>query len=248
MNSQLAALLLLLLLLTGCVDVKYTQTFDRSGSSYIIQEVNTTLLSKTAGSIDQRELQEACDEVAPGISCSFEKGILKIGANFLPGENSYSFRSDNGFPIARYEADISHFPDFNSSGMQSSSSVTSQFGQNRRFDDPALSMISARMRSSGVKMTYVVEMPGEIIEAEGGEIRGNRAYFDVLSLLEGQGAIRVVSRELNYVYIALGLIILLIAYRLLRVSFIRPPSEPMRRSGGIFAQKIDGQEIRYVGR
>ncbi|MFH0971442.1 MAG: hypothetical protein V1835_02640 [Candidatus Micrarchaeota archaeon] len=177
-----------------------------------------------------QQFGEACKKVPAEITCSYSNGILKYSKKTTASESKYDFKVSNGFPNIKYELEIAFLPSMNASlpstGMPGSESSTGNL--DKRLDDAEMAQSVAAFKAMGASIAYEIIMPGTITSAPEGEIKDNKAVFDVLNLMEKKKIIHVESEEMNVPYIAAAVVMALIVLCLILFKFVlkKPPATP----------------------
>lgn len=207
MNARLLSLLLIgTLLSAGCITVELTHKVERNGDSFISERVDLSALLAAADKAGEAaELPAACGNVSaddPSLSCNYAAGILTVNKSVRLSEGLYLFNRTSEFPYAFYTLEVRKLPQLiNPDGLDSGDVQSMKPQSEAEFSDPASKLSAAALRTAGAKITYDVEMPGEIVSAEGGEVveqNGKKlARFDVVDLMSEGRNIVVVSKELD---------------------------------------------------
>lgn len=209
------------LFLFGCISIDYTQKLDRDGNSVITETIDLSALlsagSQYASASDS--LSGVCLNITKGetdMNCTYSDGVINVSKPILLSDNQYSFSKSSEFPYTVYTLELRKLPEIiKSDGLSSNSGSDSQTDSD--FKDPSAKLGASTLRTAGASLTYAVEMPGELISADNGEIvtdpSGKKtARYDVLDMMEDGNYIKVKSKELDMPLLALigGGIVLLV--------------------------------------
>jgi len=204
----------------GCISIDYTQTLDRDGNSVIMESIDMSALL-SAGSqyaSSSEELSNVCVNITKGetdINCTYSDGVLIVSKAVMLGENQYLFNKTSEFPYTVYTLEVRKIPQIVESNASSALGSDSQTDSD--FKDPSAKLGASTLKAAGASLTYSVEMPGELIRAENGEIVADSsgkkfAKFDVLELMTDGKYILVKSKELDMPLLMLiggGIVLLL---------------------------------------
>jgi len=213
------AVVLLSLLFTGSVYQTYEQTVDIGGKSVITREEDAGLFLGLLGDDAAAKIGQACAKDG-SLGCSYSEGKLKLTERFSPSDGYYDFEASYGLPYVEYELNVRKIPADRfmerlndilvAAGL---TNITEQSG--RPIDLASDNAEMARLLGdSGLEISYVIVMPGEIAIASAGGVEAEKEYdaaaFALSEVLEQRGPITVRSRELNLGYILLILAVLII--------------------------------------
>jgi len=218
--SHYALLLgLMAMLISGCVSLDFRQKVERNGDSVFTESIDlSTLLS--AGSqygADEAVLSKTCENITAkdsAINCSYDGGVITISKKVAAQDGGYMFNRSSEFPYVVYTLEVRKVPQFVESDTFSSAPAGAT---DTDFKSPSAKLTAATMKTAGASISYKVEMPGELVSAENGDIVKNEdgiayAEYDVLGLMSEGEYIVVKSREYDVLMlgIAAGAAVLLI--------------------------------------
>ena len=223
----LLAVMLLSVLLTGSIFQTYEHSVEPDGDSVVVKEMDTGLFLGMLGDGAGEKIENACS-LDPTLECSFSDGTLKMMEEFSTSENYYSFEVGYGLPYIEYELIVKKIPIEKFSERLDNillaaglvNETAGSYGDAMNLLDSEENRESASfMRESGLDISYVAVMPGEIVEAyaggASGTINGSRAEFLLSDVLYESQPVVVRSREINWGYIVLiAAIIVLAAFAL----------------------------------
>ncbi len=202
---------LLALMLSGCISLEFTQKVERNGDSVITETMDLSALLSAGGeySLGESDLSGACANLTaqePGLNCTAEGGIVTLSKRISAAEGGYLFNRTSEFPYAIYTLEIHRVPQFVESSSMTSASADALDSD---FESPSARMAANTLRAAGASVKYSVEMPGEIISAENGEMVAGeggrmRAEYDIVSLMSEGKFIVVRSREYDVAMLALA--------------------------------------------
>jgi len=203
------SLLSVFLLFLGCISVTTTHVQHADGSADITQETDMSVLTSYAESYNEYEanvsgIEGQCDEIRemdPEILCSYEDGVITVSKHYTPENSFYKFEVKNEFFTKKYRLTVNQMPQMSPDSYSynyPNSGYDSGYSGGK-FNDSNASVSSVKMlENTGVEITYIVEMPGEIIKAEQAEkISGNTAEFNIFDAMINKKPIVVESEEVN---------------------------------------------------
>ena len=234
-NLIVLSLLLFAVLFSGCISISVDQAVSPDGTSSVTQKVDMSgfiaymeNLQKTYntsnGSTDDSvlKMKESFSQVCvnatrddPAITCSYDgSGTITLSKNITPAIGGYNFSSSGDFFTTTYVFETDTLPKINTE-FGNSPAGSMQMGLDNEsvsFTDPEAKSSAASLNMISAKMAYTISMPGEIEIAENGEIKDNRAVYDVISLMEEGQTVRVVSKVSSDVpyFIGAGIVILIL--------------------------------------
>jgi len=216
LNKVVYLLAIVALLFAGCVEMTVSQTVEKDGSSVAAMSVDASKMSEAVGESDwteteETDLSDSCANVTDlAVSCTATRTSFSVSKRFSTPESSgfYEFVVENGFPDVVYTLTVKKLP-VSSFGLPSEDDENSQ-ALGKEFSSGAAAESVSMMKMMGIKLSYDVTVPGEIVSATpGGKVSANNAKFDLLDVLDEEENIVVKSRELNLPYVAGAAIILL---------------------------------------
>ncbi|HLC68404.1 MAG TPA: hypothetical protein VJH24_01065 [Candidatus Bilamarchaeaceae archaeon] len=205
--------LFLILLGLGCVSLEINHVQHADGSADITQTADISALMQSAAGAGDTEVEELCGQYEEGIDCTYEDGVLTLSRHFDADEAFYDFEVEDRFFIKRYTLTVDKIEELGTrttsdenalgalGGMQGADALMPSGGT--RLSSSQSRAMGSMLAAAGVDYTYIIEMPGNIVSAEGAtETEGNAATFDLLERLQEGEPIVVVSEELNLILIA----------------------------------------------
>ena len=154
------------------------------------------------------------------LKCEYDPaGVLTFEKSVKPEDAGYTFKVEDSFPYKVYVFSTDVQPQLMPQGMASGmgstgtgmlSSTTALSGKQTKFTDPMSKASALMLKGANVKMTYTVEMPGELVSAENGEIKDGKASYNVLELMENGKAVEVRSRELDMVTLGIAAVAIVV--------------------------------------
>ena len=219
MRFSLVFIILFSLILFGCVSQDYYQKVNRDGTSVIRQ---TTSLPPLSGDL-LSALQKECANYG---SCTVGNGSITLEKEFSESDGYYAFETKIEFPFNVHVLKVNLIPserfgEFYSSFAKKyyndSSLFSSKVVQLSRKSDNI--KYAEQLNSSGISVTYTIEMPSDVSRAEAGtykaQVSGKAATFNLGAVLYDSAPLEVESRELNIALIfAVLVLIVLIAISL----------------------------------
>jgi hypothetical protein len=193
----------LCILLAGCISVEYDQAVHRDGSSLITENVDLNALLALS---NVSQMASPCQNITGGedVACTYSDGVLSLSQNFTADSGAYSFNRTFEFPYVIYTLEARRLPQLADTTAEATGSLAGSTNVSGNFSSPSSRLAGPTLRAAGVQITYVIEMPGEIFEAQNGQVTDGRAKYDVLELMSKGKDIVVRSREPDL--LALGLI------------------------------------------
>jgi hypothetical protein len=200
------ALIVLLFLFSGCIKINVYQKVHPDGMADNTAEMDFSGFAGLSGGmgeepIDMSTMCEQMEEQSEGqyedFFCEVDGYVVTFGGKTNLNENpEIEFEKVEGFPFTTYKLTIQ------SQSLEDLSSGADTTGM----PETELSTINeeqlAQMKSMGVEMNYTIEMPGTISKAEGAEVEGATAKFDLLEFFAtGQTIMVVESQEINYLWV-----------------------------------------------
>ncbi|MFH0738209.1 MAG: hypothetical protein V1827_06210 [Candidatus Micrarchaeota archaeon] len=231
MKTGFALLVLCTLLSAAAFEQTYVQTVSPDGSSDIIKSAELTVVAIPLAPGSFERMAEICQGSGGRCSVDPETRMIVLSESFEPG-TYYTYSTEYGILMTTHTLTVNSIP-------------TDRFG--KALDDlfleaeaitevggpvrPIVLSEKARnkegsdaIRSFGANLTYVVNMPGGVIEAHAGDmeaaIDGRSATFDLLEVMGDSEPLIIKSSEINLTYIVLFCGILVIGY--LAYTFLKP--------------------------
>ncbi len=213
-------LILALILSFGCVSRTYTQTFERDGTSTVIQSTDatglvqsvSTNLGKTEEEIRENisyEMEVACARsINAGIECEKTGDLSANRIRTFDYGSFYAFKQHSSFPFVKYEVTIRSIPE-SSFG----------FSEDRLKDDIPLTNKKVaksilKRYGDGYQLFYAVVLPGAIQSAIAGgynaSIEGSKATFNLNELADAPAPLVIKSEEFDVPGVLLFLVILVL--------------------------------------
>jgi hypothetical protein len=208
MRNSILLTILALSLVFGCVTVEYDHKVDGAGDSVITQTIDMSALialGEQSGA-EPLDMSDMCENVTAGVDCKVdsENSIITLSKSVKAGDGYYEFTKSAEFPNTFYTLEIDELPEL----MESDESTT--VTTPTKFTDSDAATSAAMLAAAGMEVTYVIEMPGEIYEAEHGKIKDNKAEYDVLELMEDGNTIEVKSQELDLLMVGILVVVVLV--------------------------------------
>ncbi|MFA6036410.1 MAG: hypothetical protein WC759_05665 [Candidatus Micrarchaeia archaeon] len=262
MQKQAAILAVaFILLLSGCISVDYAHKVERSGDSLLSMKIDMSALTSMAagmnasqGSETDLEFAKVCDEAKrqnPDIACAYTSGIITLSGPLKKDGGHYAFSTERGLTTVRYTLVLEKMPELASGlGQELSGAAGGQGAQqpqeSLKFTDPKAAT-QAKQSAALVKMAYVVEMPGRIVQAEGADVvTGNSAKFDVLKMMENGQNIVVVSEEADYTNLAYLVVVVLVLGGIFMLFRMRQQGKKLPIPTSMAELKIDPALSDYI--
>ncbi|MFZ5501599.1 MAG: hypothetical protein ACOY58_06800, partial [Candidatus Micrarchaeota archaeon] len=144
----------------------------------------------------------------PGLGCTFEGKALWLNKTVNAADATYLFNRTLEFPYSIYRVEVRKPPVIVSANT--SDELGGDASEVGDFKDPSSKPAAAMLRVAGIKAAYTIQMPGEIISAENGDITVDaqgRTYakYDMLRLMDDGEYMIVTSKELDLV--AVGIVV-----------------------------------------
>ncbi len=252
MRKILFLLMLTPLLFAGSLSQTYHMKVYESGDSVISQSLDLTFLDTLLPEGALSDMQTIC-VLQPELECSVEveTKMLYLSRSFSDNDPHYNLEVEQGLPYSTYRLTLEKLP--NDRLLEALNDITAAAGISPNddvaikpvdlTDETTTSMMATGLRLMGMEMAYEIEMPGEIVSANSGNVQaqvsGSTATFDMVEVLEESEVIVVTSRQVNWLLIIL--ICMVIAVAALALSFVRkkrpapanrkakPSRKPVRR-------------------
>jgi len=226
----LLAVMFLSVLLTGSTYQSYEQTVGTEGNSIIVKTTDIGLMLGMLGDDVGQEIGAACS-ADPSLRCSVSNGTLMMEEAFSSNEGYYTYDVNYGIPFIEYDLVVKKIPvgkfterldDILVAAGLTNGSASS--GEPMNLQDAETNKETALfMRQSGLDISYVIIMPGNIASATAGEVSGTTTgpmtEFVLSEVLQESKPITVESREINWGYIIVIAMVIVLA--LFTLSFIR---------------------------
>ncbi len=166
---------LMAILLSGCITIDYNQKVDRDGGAVITQKMNFSglLALGNGSSASMSDLSGVCENVTEGqsgIDCAYADGVVTLNKSVGADEGVYLFNRSSEFPYVIYTLEVRKAPQLVESEVSAQGGAGAGMPADTDFKDPSSKLAATTLRTAGAKMTYTVEMPGELMSAENGEI------------------------------------------------------------------------------
>lgn len=229
MRRGILILLLFSVLVNAALDQSYVHTVSRDGSSTITKGMDPAIFSNILSERDFEKVSEVC-QTGQGIECSVGAEELTITEGFSSGAY-YTLTTDHGIPFITYELVVRKVPTDRFASSLDEILVAAEVaeaagGSVRPLDlrDREVNEENAYyLEKFNVDMTYTINMPVPVREAYagdvGGVVSGSSVEFDLVEVLKESDYITVTSRELNFGY--LTVIAMAIVLAALALSFFR---------------------------
>jgi hypothetical protein len=216
MHRRLMALgiVLALIIFSGCISVDVSQKVERDGSSFIIQRVDLGGLEGIAGFGATSPAPEICAKISQSdtaVGCVYDDDVITLNKTVKPSDGVYLFNRTSEFPYSIYTVEVRKAPAVISAGTASQAGLGSEAKDATDFKDPSSKPTAAMLRAAGIRFMYMIDMPGELLSAENGEIvvdeSGKRyARYDIIKLMSDGEYMVVRSKELDLPMVGLAVI------------------------------------------
>ena len=208
----LLAVIFLSVLLTGSTYQSYEQTVGTEGNSIIVKTTDIGLMLGMLGNDVEQQMSSACSADA-SLRCSVSDGTLMMEEAFTKNDGYYTYEVNYGLPFIEYDLVVKKIPvekfterldDILVAAGLTNGSVSS--GEPMNLQDAENNReIALFMRQSGLDISYIIIMPGEIASATAGEVSGTSTgpmtEFMLSEVLQESKPIVVKSQEINWGYI-----------------------------------------------
>ena len=202
MKFSLLILIVGFLLFFGCIssEIKHKQLIDGSAelSQTLDMSVLLTLYSSSYGGSTLIDEQTACKSYKENLDCKYDNGVLKLSKKYGASEAFYTFETKDELYSKKYRLTVDEIDNFfkyasTGSGYYDSYSSYSYLYKNIKLSDPD-SELTGKALGTLINYTYIIEMPGQIVSAEGAiKVEGNTATFDLVKQLKEKKPILVIS-------------------------------------------------------
>ncbi len=226
----LFGLLLGMFLLSGCISYEFYHKIAKDGKSEfqvtydVSQILALTMQNQPPGtSIDtittnmSTSLNQLCDEIKKNdlnIECTVDALKITIKRAFSPGDGFYTFSIESGFPTTIYKVVVNKIPLSKMIALQPDQQTATGVEMASVHDIDFSDKETNKFWSQGldpdnelIKITYIVEMPGEVTKAEAGtykaDITSSKATFDLVQVSNDSAPLIIESKETNMVMILL---------------------------------------------
>lgn len=196
MRSKIVLFGLIALFLSGCVRLDISQKVDRDGSSLIIERIDLNQIDNSSRSGIMDQVGTLCANMTAQMNCSIDNGIVTLTMTTKAEDGLYNFSKSSRFPDAIYTLRMNRLPAFfDNASLWEGLSLSSDF------NDPSSNFTATTLKTAKANITYTIEMPGELIEVENGELvvdneTGKRyARYDILELMSSGKPMVVRSKE-----------------------------------------------------
>jgi hypothetical protein len=220
---------LLALFLLGCVSIDYTQKLDRDGNSLITQKIDLSALiayANQSGGSDS-DLSTICANMTsgqPGVNCTYADGVVTLAKAVKATDGMYIFNKTSEFPYNIYTLEVRRLPEIVESESVPSGGLGGDTSTTSDFKSASSKTAAASLKTVGASISYTVEMPGEIVSAENGEMEGPEgkkvAKYDVLGLMSDGEYIVVKSKELDLVSVGMAIVGIVVLVGAIVVAFV----------------------------
>lgn len=198
-----------------------TQTMDLSGYYEYMQSMEGMEGTEgvTVSSTDAEDFEAMCDDVPSGVTCTTDISTwtVTMEKTVSASEAFYEFETSGDLFSKKYKLTIDELPNFGEVGDEETGEVPSGSLTSSENAEGAVGM-----QQMGMEWTYVVEMPGKITSAQGGDIdddNPNVATFDVLDMMSDQEPI-VVEAEGSGLGCLPGVVLLLAVFGFVAINTI----------------------------
>ncbi len=197
----------IMLLLFGCVKITYEQKVNKDGTSTQSMIMDYAKLAQMGAAYGSSSSSMGCDSDSgksyetQGWTCEqLNDTAIKLSGKEVDPKD-YTFGSTSDFLGATYTfempLDLEDFEGSSSGALGGGASLKDSVTQ---------------LKTYGVEMWYVLEMPAPITSAEGAvKIEGNKATFDMLDLMaNGKTSVKVEAKETNLLIIGVVALVVLV--------------------------------------
>ena len=248
MKRTILALLIFSMLASAALDQTYVQQISRNGASTIKKTMDMTILTNQLSSDAFQKMENYC-KTSFDVKCSVNVSTktVTITEAFTPG-SYYSFTADYGIPYSTYtmvinQVAVDRFSDslekilvgIGETTQSKQTAVPLDLRERKKNGE----MVSS-LKTLGVHLVYIVEMPADIDSASAGKVQGkideSKATFDLVEILGASEPIVVISKEVNYGYLMAGfgaIILLALAYMFMIASRPRQAKDATKKSNTI---------------
>lgn len=206
----LLAVFVVLFSLTGAIAQECTQSVQRDGSAFITKTTDVSLLGSE---VDAAKVQKLCAENA-NYGCQVENGKLSITVPVESKNTYYTLQTDYGILDITYTFTLNAVPNDLFSQRINALLVGAGYSAGNDYEASQVwkknENLAQTLKTFG-DISYTVTMPGEVIETSTGSKTGSTATFLLSDVLSGDGGAVVKSRELNWGYIILIVLVLVLA-------------------------------------
>ncbi len=165
-----AALLVSLVLLSGCLKIEMREDIQANGMSTISMKIDMSNFPQQGEETNPCEGMETGEGPAlQNLQCTYEDKVLALTGQF-DRSNSTAFTKDGD----NYRLDVkAALEEFNETSDESSQMPEDEQGMEL-------------LKSSGFEYSYYIKMPGTMVSQEGGEVQDDGyVKFDLLELDDG---------------------------------------------------------------
>jgi len=234
MRREILAILVLCAISSASLEQTYIHSISRDGSSTMTKDTDLTIFADVLDPGAFQAVEDLCREDSR-YRCSVDapnKTII-LTESFRSG-TYYTFEAEYGLPFITYTLIVKKVPtDRFSSSLDD---LLLEAGAIDESGDGSVSPMDLSdeetntenayyFRRFNADLDYIIDMPAPVYEAVAGnataEITGNRASFDLVSVLEESEYMRVRSRELNLSYlfiVALAMVLIGLAYSFVKAN------------------------------
>lgn len=248
-------MVLALLTLSGCVSIHVRQQFNPSGSSSVLQQIYVGQALDTLAAAGLRPpppyppdrqgwsdyIDSVCANVGseePGASCHRNGPWLLIDQMRTPGTD-YLFNSFESFPYTIYDLTVFQMPQPPLRTLERIGVEHISLGRN--FTSANVTAADQSF-ASGLRYTYLVQMPGDITNFTSGRPVEGGVEISVLSQMRSRQIVKVRSRAINFEQLALIIIIFLDVLLFIDVVLIWAVQEYRRRKAAYDRKKREREE------
>jgi len=210
------ALVLAFLFQSGCVSVDISQKVERDGSSFMENRIDMGGM-ESVGTLSASDLCDKITSAEASVGCRLDDDILILNRTLKATDGMYYFNRTSEFPYAVYALEVREAPAILNADTATEAGLGGEAKDPIDFKDPSAKPTAAMLRAAGVRLTYDIEMPGEMLSAENGEIivggaGKGMARYDIVRLMDEGQYIVVRSKELDMpaILMAVGAAVLLI--------------------------------------
>lgn len=240
MRREILALLLFSVLINAALDQSYVHTVSSDGSSTITKSMDLTIFSNILGEDTFERIDEIClANQTADCSVDKEKRTITMTESFSGG-SYYTLTVDHGIPYVTYSLVVRRVPtDRFASSLDRLLVATEAVEEAGSATEPLNLRDEANREGADylerfkANITYTINMPAPVHEAHAGavngSITGNSVQFDFIDVLRESDYMVVTSKEINYGYLSIMAMVIVLAA--LALSFFRgkKPSKKSRK-------------------
>lgn len=239
-------LLLFSLLFFGCVSTEYSHKQYPNGNADVVQTTDTNGFTTYFNTIypksdtnqpnaQAKYLLNLSNQMCANYKdtdCIYKDGKVILKKSYTASNAFYKFEEKDDLLSKKYRLTIDELPNvgtYNQNAYNIYSSYSDSFAKlsgKMNLSDPASKGAATLLATYGVQMSYSIQMPGNIISADGAlNVTGNTASYDLIKQMKNNTPIVVVSEDINVVlYAVIGLVIMICI--LIFIAILTRPKVP----------------------